>query len=59
MAEARTCDVTNTSATYICISKQLQILLRHYFETTYNYISTVKFFLSLQFSDWKATIHYA
>jgi len=58
MAEARTCDVTNTSATYICISKQLQILM-YYFETTYNYILTVNFFLSLQFSDWKATIHYA
>jgi hypothetical protein len=51
MAEARTCDVNNTSATYICISKQLQLLFGHYFETTYNTISTVNFFLSLQFND--------
>lgn len=56
---ARTCDVTNTRATYICISKELQDLFRYYFETMYNTISTVKFFPSLQFSDWNATIHYA
>jgi hypothetical protein len=53
------CDVTNTRATYICISKQLQLLFRYYFETMYNTISTVNFFPSMQFSDWNATIHYA
>jgi hypothetical protein len=58
MAEARTCDVNNTSATYICNSEQLRLLFRYYFETTQNTISIVNFFLSLQFNDWKAAIHY-
>jgi len=51
MAEARTCEVNNISATYICITKQLQLLFRYYFETTYNTKSKVKFFLNLQFND--------